>query len=454
MSLSAARALKIAVVAGEHSGDQLGFKLMRALRAQAGREISFFGVGGAAMEAEGLQSLFPLEDIAVMGISAVIPRLPRLIARVFQTVREIISVNPDIFIIIDSPDFTHAVAKRVRKKLPVLSIVDYVSPSVWAWRSGRARKMRAYVDHVLALLPFEPAAHLRLGGPPCTYVGHPLIERRSELRPNPEEGARRMASPPLVLILPGSRGSEIQRLLPDFGAAMQIIAAAVGAVDFVLPAVPHLRGRIEEEVANWRIKPRIVDGEAAKYQTFRIARAALAASGTVTLELALAGVPMVVAYKVSKLEEQLKYVISASSIVLPNLILGGDDGEKPLPPVGRGWGGGLTDSGDLRDEGNAFAQIARPPPPSPPHKGEGGRLSVSINQSDTETTHPIPELLQRDCTPDSLAAAMIPLIRGGAVRDAQASALTRLDALMQLPNGETPSGRAARIVLETLKPRL
>ena len=168
--------LRIWLVAGEESGDQLGAKLMGALRAALGpAPVTFEGVGGEAMAAQGLRTLFPLSDIAVMGIGAVVARLPSLVQRVYRTVDAIVQGGPDAVVIIDSPEFTHAVAKRVRRRLPALPIVNYVSPSVWAWRPGRARKMRAYVDHVLALKPFEPDAHRRLGGPPCTYVGHPLI---------------------------------------------------------------------------------------------------------------------------------------------------------------------------------------------------------------------------------------------------------------------------------------
>ncbi|MGZ9409515.1 MAG: hypothetical protein ACXW3J_02665 [Methylocystis sp.] len=167
---------RIFLVAGEASGDQLGAALMRALRA-ARPETVFSGVGGEAMAREGLVSLFPLEDIAVMGLIPVLARLPRLVWRIAQTARAVVDQAPDCLVIIDAPDFTHRVARRVRATRPDLPIVDYVSPTVWAWRPGRARAMRDYVDCLLALLPFEPQAHVRLGGPRCVYVGHPLVER-------------------------------------------------------------------------------------------------------------------------------------------------------------------------------------------------------------------------------------------------------------------------------------
>jgi lipid-A-disaccharide synthase len=390
VSVPAARAWRVFLVAGEHSGDQLGFELMRALREATDGAIAFSGIGGAAMEAEGLQSLFPLTDIAVMGILPVIGRLPTLLARIRETAAAIVAAPPDAMVIIDSPDFTHRVARRVRRALPGLPIVDYVSPTVWAWRPGRARAMHAYVDCLLALLPFEPAAHQRLGGPPCFYVGHPLIERLAELRPNAKEAARRASGPPLIVALPGSRRSIMRRLIDDFSGALALLAREHGALEVVLPTMPHLAAEITERVANWPVAPRVVLGEAAKLAAFRSARAALAASGTVTLELALSGVPMVGAYKVSLIEEPLKYVVTAPSILLPNLILG---------------------------------------------------------------ERAIPEILQRECTPASLASALTELVREGAPRDAQLAALSRLDALMQLPDGDTPSARAARLVLRTIAER-
>jgi len=382
---AAPRGLKIALIAGEASGDQLGFKLMLALR-EASPGVSFVGVGGERMEGCGLKSLFPLTDIAVMGILPVLARLPTLLARIRQAAAAVIAARPDALVIIDSPDFTHRVARRVRRALPGLPIVDYVSPSVWAWRPGRARAMRFYVDQVLALLPFEPDAHRRLGGPPCDYVGHPLIERLGELRPDADEAVRRAADPPVIIVMPGSRHSEISRLMPDIGGALDLVARA-GAIDVVLPTLPHVERQVRASVASWPVQPRIVVGEAEKLAAFRVARAALAASGTATLELALAGIPMVGAYKVSKLEEQLRFLITAPYILLPNLILG---------------------------------------------------------------ENAIPELVQGDCTRLALGDALVPLIVEGESRALQERALARLDALMRLPGGEAPSARAARIVMETI----
>src|SRR5690606_20333333 len=199
-----------------------------------------------------------------------------------------------------SPEFTHPIARRIRRRCPQIPIIDYVSPSVWAWRPGRAKRMRRYIDHVLALLPFEPDAHRRLGGPPCTYVGHPLIERRAWLdaldsAPLTERlGIDR--EQPVLVVLPGSRSSEVERLMQPFGDTVRLLHARGLANQVIVPAVPHVRPFIEEAVADWPVRPHLVEGEEDKFRAFKLATAALAASGTVTLELAIAGTPAVVAY--------------------------------------------------------------------------------------------------------------------------------------------------------------
>ncbi|MEE1656475.1 lipid-A-disaccharide synthase [Microvirga sp. CF3062] len=384
--------LTIWIVSGEESGDQLGAKLMRSLKARLGAErLRFGGVGGHAMAKEGLNSLFPLEEIAVMGFSAVIARLPAILKRIRMTADAAVAAKPDMLVIIDSPDFTHRVAKAVRRRAPDIPIVDYVSPSVWAWRPGRAPKMRAYVDHLLALLPFEPEAHRRLGGPPTTYVGHPLIERLAEIRPAPGERGGSAGEPIKLLVLPGSRRSEVSRLMEPFGAALALLKEhSPRPFEVTIPAVSHLAHEIRTRAESWSVKPQIVEGEAAKWAAFRQADAALAASGTVTLELGLSGVPMAVAYRVSKIEEVLKYLIKAPSIVLTNLV-----------------------------------------------------LSESV----------IPELIQWDCTPEKLTEALLPLLSDTPERQRQIEAFGKLDTLMKIGD-EVPSERAARIVEEVLSTRI
>ncbi|HKH96012.1 MAG TPA: lipid-A-disaccharide synthase [Beijerinckiaceae bacterium] len=387
--MSAARPRLVWLIAGEESGDQLGAKLMRALKGQLGADgVTFGGVGGHAMEGEGLRSVFPLTDIAVMGLVHVVARLPSLLRRASAAVAAAAAARPDILIIIDAPDFTHVVARRVRRKLPELPIINYVSPTVWAWRPWRARKMRPYVDHILAIKPFEPEALRRLGGPACTYIGHPLVERMGELRPRPGE-RRPIGEDPLeLLVLPGSRRSEIVRLMEPFGAALGEVIPQLGRpVSLTLPAVPHLADEIEARSRDWPVQPRIVLGEAAKYAGFRRAHAALAASGTVTLELGLAGVPMVVAYKVSWIEAQIGRLIVVPSFVLTNLVLG---------------------------------------------------------------DRTVPEFMQDDCTPENLAAGLRPLLADTPQRRVQVDAFHRLEDLMRIDE-HSPSARAARIVTEILQ---
>ena len=297
--VSPTRPCSIYLVAAEESGDALGASLARALRAREGSRFSLSGVGGRAMAAAGINSPFPIDELSIFGLTAIPRRLPLILRRIRETADAIIAARPNAVVIIDSPDFTHRVARRVRRRAPSIPILDYVSPSVWAWRPGRARVMRSYIDCVLAILPFEPEAYVKLGGPRCVYVGHPLIEHVADLRPQASEAERRLADPPLVLVLPGSRKSEIDRLLPIFGAAISRVAKRSGPMDLVLPTMRSRLDQVRAGIAGWDIKPRIVIEPADKWVAFRAARAALAASGTVTLELAIAGVPTAAAYLVS-----------------------------------------------------------------------------------------------------------------------------------------------------------
>lgn len=319
------RPFRLALIAGEASGDALALRFLESLRARLGdRELVITGVGGERLIAAGLVPLFPQADIAVMGFGPVVARLPLLLRRMNDAARSVTAFAPDLLLTIDAPDFSLRVAKKVRARAPAIPIAHWVCPSVWAWRSGRARRMAPHIDRILALLPFEPAALERLQGPKTVYVGHPLIERLSELRPDAAEAAIRADSAaPVVLILPGSRRSEIRHLMPVFGEAVARIAAAEPGARFVLPAVAHLREEIAQATSNWPVRPEIVVGEAEKLAAFRKARAALAASGTVTLELALAQVPTVAAYRGAGWEAAIaRRLIKLPSVILPNLILG------------------------------------------------------------------------------------------------------------------------------------
>lgn len=315
--------LKLAVVAGEVSGDLLGGDLVASLKRRYGGPVDLIGVGGEALEAQGLQSLFDYSELSIMGFIQVIKRLPKLLARIRQTAEAIIAAKPDVLLIIDSPDFTHRVAKRVRKALPNLPVVNYVCPSVWAWKEYRAQKMLAYVDHVLAVLPFEPEAMQRLGGPATTYVGHrltadaDLLETRSR---RAIRGANAGSGPKTVLLLPGSRGSEIRQLLPVFERATEELSRRNDKVRYLLPTVPKQEALVRSLLESWSAKPEILVGQRAKWEAFALADAAMAASGTVILELGLAGVPVVSTYKTEWLARFVMARIKVWTAALPNLI--------------------------------------------------------------------------------------------------------------------------------------
>lgn len=311
------------LVAGEISGDALGAELMAAMKEMSPFPLAFSGVGGENMEREGLSSIFPMTDIAVMGPREIVPRLPLIFRRIWQTVRHAVDVKPDIVVVIDSPEFTHMVAKRIARRAPSIPIVDYVLPSVWAWRQGRAKAMKKYIRRVLALLPFEPA-FLRSAGVDCVYVGHPAIHRI------PEAGAGACfrevhgiaPAEPLLLVLPGSRLNEVKHLIGIFGDVVKQLACEIPNLRVVLPVVPHVRELVERAAASWPVDVLIVKDESEKRAAFGAATAAMAASGTVALELGLARVPMVIAYRAEALVGWIALsVLKIPSVVLVNLIL-------------------------------------------------------------------------------------------------------------------------------------
>ena len=379
---------KIFLVATEESGDRLAAGLMMVLRQRLGDAVRFEGVGGLAMARQGLVSLFPIEELSIMGFTAVGRKLPMILRRIRETADAAIAAMPDIMVIVDSPDFTHRVARCVRARAPAIPVIDYVAPTVWAWRPGRARAMRRYIDHVLALLPFEPEAYRRLEGPPCTYIGHTLIEQIGSLRPNAEEQQRRDAQPPVLLVLPGSRRSEIRHHMAVFGETLRLLREQGTAFEPVLPTMPHLLDPVREGIANWAVQPRIAVGEDEKKAAFRIARAAFAKSGTVTLELALAGVPMIGAYRAGPVEMWIALTLARTpSVILANLVIG---------------------------------------------------------------ENVVPEFMQRDASPGKLAAALRDVLEDTPLRRRQLDAFARLDAIMAI-GSQSPSVCAADIILETLQ---
>jgi lipid-A-disaccharide synthase len=371
------------VVAGEPSGDLLGGRLMAAMRERTGDRIRFSGVGGPGMINEGLAPLFPMAELSVMGLAEIVPKIPHLLRRIGQTVDAVAHRRPAALVTIDAPDFSFRVARRVA---PLgIPRIHYVAPSVWAWRPGRAATVARFLDHLLALLPFEPPYFERVGLP-CSFVGHPAVESGAGAGDGPgfreRHGIARDRR--IVLMLPGSRMAEIQRLLPVFVAALRELRGV--GIDFqvVTPLGPHLADHVRSKLAGSGLDALIVEGDGEKFDAFAAADAALAKSGTVTLELALALVPSVIAYRVNGLSYAIARRLAVGRFVgLPNIIL-----DRPLAP----------------------------------------------------------ELLQDECTPDRLAAALSPLLGDGAARVAQIAGLAEIRSRLSLP-GTTPSRAAARIVL-------
>ena len=379
------RPLTIVLVAGEPSGDALGGQLIASLRQLTAGQIRILGVGGPAMQREGLVSLFPMRDTAVMGLREVVPRVPAILRRVRQAADFTARVDPDIAVMIDSPDFTHRVARRIKAIAPAIRVVDYVAPQVWAARSYRARKMKAWFDHVLALLPFE-VPFFEKAGLPATFVGHPVIER-ARLMTGGDAFRKRhgiAADEKLLLLLPGSRLSEVRSLLPIFAETVTRVCQSVPGIKVVLPTTPNVADAVRAAAAGWPFPAIVTVDPAAKFQAFAGADGAIAASGTVTTELALAGVPMVVAYRLGWLTAAIaRRVVEVEHISIVNLI-------------------------------------------------EGRRV--------------IPEFVQEDCTAEKLAPALSAVLLDPAVRAEQRAVTGRAMAALG-QGGEAPSVRAARAVL-------
>ena len=378
----------IMLVAGEPSGDALGGQLIEGLKSLAPTGLRILGVGGPNMRAAGLQSLFSLDDTSVMGLREVVPRIPRILTRMRQAASFAVKLQPDIVVVIDSPDFTHNVAKRIRKLAPDLKLVDYVAPQVWASRPKRAAKMAKFFDHVLCLLPFEVPFFANVGLP-ATFVGHPVIERA----PPPGVGAafraRHGIKPDerLLVLLPGSRLSEVRFLWPVFTAAIDRTEEATGRLKVVVPTVGTVAARVRQLAAAWGRDVLVTEDQQDKLGAFEAADVALAASGTVSTELALAATPMVIGYRVGRLTAAIaRRYIKVPYITLVNLIL----------------------------------------------KREA-----------------IPEFVQEECTAENLSGELVKLLTSPAARIAQVT--SSAEAVKALGLGDDrPSVRAARAVLKLL----
>lgn len=375
--------LHVYLIAGEPSGDILGMRLMTAIRSLSTSDnISFSGVGGPLMEGEGLTSLFPMSDLTVMGLTEVLPRIPKIFGRIRQTAADILARKPDIIVTIDAPDFCFRVAKRLTGlNIP---IVHYVAPSVWAWRPGRANKVAKLVDHVMCLLPFEPP-YFERAGVDATFVGHSILE--SGAGAGDGDTFRSTydipQAAPVLVVLPGSRRGEVSRLLSIFGDTVGQAQTAIENLRVVVPTVANVADAVRAGTQEWS-NTIIVEGEAEKYDAFAAANAALAASGTVSLELAMAGVPSIIGYRLSPLTAMVaRRLIRVKYASIVNIIL------------------------------------------------------------DREA---MPEFLQERCTADQMAPALINLLKPGQFRDQQSGDIAQ--ALKALQSGdEPPSSAAAKVVI-------
>lgn len=319
--------MRVFVIAGEASGDTLGAALMAGLKSLT--EVEFSGVGGPLMQAEGLQSLFPMDELSVMGLAEVLPKYPQLKRRLNQTVEAVLAGAPDILITIDSPDFCLRVARKV-KAVSTIRTVHYVAPSVWAWRAGRGVKMARVIDHVLALLPFEPPL-MTAAGMECDFVGHPVV---TEPHPTAVDVAdfrvhHGFAGQPLLMVLPGSRRGEVTRLTPIFGEVIALLAAERPMTRLVLPTTRYLAPLVRKMVKDWPIVPLVLAPDEVQTEAFTKEKAcafhaadwALAASGTVSLELAAARTPMVIAYDMNWLSRTLiSRMLKVDTLTLVNLV--------------------------------------------------------------------------------------------------------------------------------------
>lgn len=316
--------MRVFITAGEASGDKLGAALMQGLR-ELVPDVEFRGIGGPRMAEQGLDSLFPMDEISIMGITEILREYRHLKARIRQTADTVVAERPDVLITIDLPEFSLRVARLV-KAVSDVRVVHYVAPTVWAWRPGRAQKMADHVDHVLALLPFEPP-YMQAAGIDCDFVGHPVVtDPQATEREAQAFRDRHGLEGPLALLLPGSRRSEVARLMPVFSQVAAHLHAARPDLRLVLPMAAPVAQAVRTAVQDWPVAPILIDpeqdaGGAQKRAAFRAADVALAASGTVSLELAAAGTPMVIAYDMSWLSRQIiGRMLLVDTVTLVNLV--------------------------------------------------------------------------------------------------------------------------------------
>jgi len=372
------------VVAGESSGDILGASVMGSLQTKLQGRVKFAGIGGPEMQGVGMESLFPMEDLAVMGVFEVLPRLPLLLKRIKETADAVERLKPDVLLTIDAPDFCFRVIKKLKARGAHVPVVHFVAPSVWAWRPGRAKKVAGFLDHLLCLLPFEPK-YFEREGLDATFVGHPVVTSSIADGDGPSFRARHDIAPdaPVICVLPGSRVGEVERLLPIFAETISILATQFPGLSVVMPTVAHLEDRVRVATNTWNVPVTIVGGT-EKADAFAASDSAIAASGTVALELAMAGLPNVIGYRLNALTAFLaRRMLKTRYVNLINIIL-----EREA----------------------------------------------------------VPELLQENCTADNLARETARLLDDQRARSEQSAAA--FEAMKQLGFGGPPPGaRAADVVL-------
>ena len=333
--------MKFFVIAGEPSGDRLGAALIKGFDKLLPNPADFIGIGGAHMLDAGLASLLPIDDISIIGVGEILSRYFFLKKRIAQTARAVLEAKPDALITIDLPEFNLRVAEIVRKH-SAIPIIHYVAPTVWAWRPKRAEKMARFVDHVLALLPFEPP-YMNSAGMSCDFVGHPVVEEPVASLTAAKAFRERycLGDVPVILCLPGSRVSEITRLMPVFKETLTKIKEKKPEVQFVLPAAVEVVSQLRALTSDWDevvifLDPRNQSPEQAlahKRAAFRAADGALAASGTVSLELAASQTPMVIGYDMGWVSRQiLGRLVTTDTVTLVNLVSGTRDVPEFIGP--------------------------------------------------------------------------------------------------------------------------
>lgn len=314
--------LTVYLVAGEPSGDLLASRLMRALKKKTGGAVRFYGVGGETMAQEGLTSLFDSSELAVMGLMEVIPSIPRILKRISQTVQDIVDKKPDVVVTVDSWSFSARVNKALKARKTGIPQFHYVAPQVWAWKKKRAKTCGRYIDELFALLPYEPP-YFEPHGLKTDFVGHPVVEGGASKGDGAafrkEHGIA--ADAPLLCVLPGSRRSETKYLLPVFQETVSRLKRKYPALRVVVPTVVTVAEKVKKAVASWDVPVTVVTGEKARYDAFAAANAALAASGTVALELAMARVPYCIAYKMNPISSFLApLVVKGKYVNLVNIL--------------------------------------------------------------------------------------------------------------------------------------